>query len=340
MKAEKFNRTSGRRGRISALWLLCLLSLPAICVGGAMITAAQDGWVAERRGQAGRDLNTIYFVDSKRGWAAGDDGFVLHTEDGGRTWAQQVTGATDSINDIYFRNKEDGYLLAGNRIFSTSDGGRTWREANRFLSSNFGNALPELYSVRFAGKKKGWVVGSVSRRDTVVDSLVLHTDDSGASWQRQRVPTRSELIHLDFSGDKRGWIVGVSGTILHTRDGGETWTAQRSNTSATLYHIDFRNEREGWAVGERGTILRTTDGGDTWATVKTPTRATLLSVKFANDTDGWAVGRSGAILRSSDAGQTWVQQQSQVKQNLYALFLDKKNNWAVGGDGMVLQYER
>jgi hypothetical protein len=35
-----------------------------------------------------------------------------------------------------------------------------------------------------------------------------------------------------------------------------------------------------------------------------------------------------------------VRQESGTRQNLYALFLDKENGWAVGGDGTVLRYER
>jgi hypothetical protein len=35
-----------------------------------------------------------------------------------------------------------------------------------------------------------------------------------------------------------------------------------------------------------------------------------------------------------------VRQESHTKENLYALFVDKKNGWAVGGGGTLLQYER
>jgi len=296
--------------------------------------------VGARRGPAGKDLNTVYFADSKRGWIAGDDGFVSYTSDGGHSWSQQSVETTDAVNDIYFRNKENGYLLAGNRIFKTDDGGRTWGATRRFLEKDFDGALPELYSVRFSSKKRGWVIGSVSRRDQVVDSLLIYTDDAGATWRRKSVPTREELIHLDFTGDDRGWIVGAAGTILYTEDAGETWMVQRSGTNATLYHVDFRNQKNGWAVGERGTVLRTTDGGSRWVKVNVPVRNTLLSVQFVDDDHGWIVGRGGVILRSDDGGQTWLQQESKVRQNLYALFIENKNGWAVGGDGMVLQYER
>ena len=306
----------------------------------ANIAQAQEGWVRVQGGATGKDLNAVYFADAKRGWVAGDGGFVSRTTDGGLTWTPQSAETKDAINDIYFRNKEDGYLLAGNSIFQTEDGGQTWREIRRYFASDFGGALPELYSVRFSGKKRGWVVGSVSNNDVVVDSLVIYTNDGGKSWQRQRVPTKQELIHVDFADEKRGWIVGVGGTILHTEDGGETWAEQLSNTKATLYHVDFRNERVGWAVGERATILRTTDGGLTWAQVEVMVRATFLSVEFPDEKAGWLVGRGGVILRSDDGGRTWVQQASKTKENLYALYADKKMGWAVGGKGMILQYER
>jgi photosystem II stability/assembly factor-like uncharacterized protein len=305
-----------------------------------MTAAAQEGWTGARRGQAGKDLNAVFFSDTKRGWVAGDGGFVSYTADGGRTWTPQIIETKDAVNDLYFRNKEDGYIVAGNSIFMTDNSGQTWRELRRYFASDFGGALPELYSVRFSGKKKGWVVGSISRGDVVVDSLVLYTNDGGTSWQRQRVPTKEELIHLDFVSDKRGWIVGDGGAILYTSDGGETWTPQNSNVKATLYHVDFRNDRVGWAVGKQGTILRTTDGGETWFTVEPLVRNTLLSVQFVNDSEGWIVGRGGVILRSEDAGATWVRQESNTKQNLYALFFDKESGWAVGGDGVVLHYPR
>jgi photosystem II stability/assembly factor-like uncharacterized protein len=313
---------------------VCALAAPTASAQGAL------GWHGERRGEAGKDLNTVFFVDSKRGWAAGDGGVVVRTEDKGRSWSRQSLGTADAINDLYFLDKEDGYLVAGNRIYVSSDSGQTWRQSATFSASTFGGAEPELYSVRFTGKKRGWIVGSVSRRDTVVDSLVLKTEDGGTSWQRLRVPTKSELINLDFSGDKRGWIVGAGGVVLHTRDAGETWALQKTGSTATLYNVDFRGDKRGWAVGERGTILKTLDGGETWTTVASPVRSTLLGVKFANDEEGWVVGRGGSILRTSDGGETWVIQDAQTKRNLYALFVEKENCWAVGGDGLVLQYER
>lgn len=300
---------------------------------------SQQGWVATRVAPSEQDLNAVYFLDNKRGWIGGDNGFLSRTEDGGQSWVKQAVQTTAAINDIYFRDKDAGFLIAGNSIFSTHDNGARWTEVRRFLPREFEGADIELYSVRFSSKKKGWVVGSVSKSEHVVDSVLLYTDDAGVTWQRQRAPSRLELIHIDFANDKRGWISGANGTILTTVDGGTSWTKQETGTTATIFHIDFRNEKRGLAVGQRGTILRTLDSGITWTPVVVSARSTLLNVQYVNDDHCWAVGRSGTILRSDDGGLTWIEQESGTKQNLYSLYLVKKIGWAVGGGGMLLRYE-
>jgi photosystem II stability/assembly factor-like uncharacterized protein len=314
-------------------------SVALFCICAAQVTA-QQGWVPTQIGPAGKDLNATYFLDNKRGWVGGDAGFLSRTDDGGRTWVTQSVDTKDAINDIYFRSKEDGFLLAGNAIFITRDSGNRWSESRRFLPAEFQGATAELYSVRFSSKQKGWVVGSISRNDFVVDSILVYTNNAGDTWQRQRAPSRAELIHLDFVDDKHGWVVGAEGAILRTFDAGQSWDRQESGTKATLYHIDFRNDKDGWAVGEKGTVLRTTDAGLTWNPVESKVRTTLLSVQFLNDDEGWIVGRGGLIMRSDDGGRTWIHQESGTKQNLYALNFQKKVGWAVGADGLALRYER
>jgi len=317
---------------------LIVLALMALVV--VVPARSQQGWVATQVAPAGQDLNTVYFLDNKRGWVGGDNGFLIRTEDGGRTWAKQPVQTTAAINDIYFRDKDAGFLIAGNAIFATRDNGLRWSEVRRFLPAEFDGADIELYSVRFSSKKKGWVVGSISKRERVVDSILVYTDDGGQTWRRQRAPSRVELIHIDFVSDKRGWIVGNDGTILFTRDEGASWTKQNAGTNVTLYHVDFRNDNNGWVVGERGTLLRTTNGGETWTPIPTNVNVTLLSIQFLNDDEGWAIGRGGVILRSSDEGKTWVRQDSTTKQNLYSLNFNKKIGWVVGGAGIGLRYER
>jgi photosystem II stability/assembly factor-like uncharacterized protein len=318
---------------------ISIFAFLALFVFASAKAFAQGGWHSSRITSSGRDLNAVYFLDSKRGWVGGDEGFLTHTEDGGASWVEQrIDTKRHAINDIYFANKEVGFALAGDMIFRSGDGGQSWQESYEITPTAVRGAVAELYSLRFNGKKKGWVVGSLARGDTVIGSVLAITRDSGATWQMLEAGTKQELIHIDFVDDERGWIVGAGGAILHTEDAGETWKRQESGVAETLYHMDFRNSKQGIAVGERGTILITQDGGQIWSKVSSPARATLLSVQFVSEDNVWIVGRNGVILRSSDAGHTWLEQESGTRQNLYALFINKKEGWAVGGDGLLIRY--
>ncbi len=318
-----------------------------VLVGCSMLFAAQafyaqSSWKTIENGSAG-DLVAVYFTSAERGFVAGDKGYLLQTEDGGKTWTKQNIGTSEDINEIYFRNDDNGYVVAGKKMFLTGDGGRSWREIRIYNPKDFRNGSPEFLSVRFADKKRGLIVGSLVNKDVVVDSLVMRTDDGGESWARIIVPSKLELYHLDFVNSSRGWIVGDGGVILTTQDGGLSWFKQNAGTDKPLYNVDFRDSSEGYAVGGYrgiGLILRTENGGETWETVNTNFSRTFLRVNFADDKNGWIVGYGGTILRSSDRGKTWILQDSNTKDNLYGLFMMKKYGWAVGANGSIVRYQR
>jgi photosystem II stability/assembly factor-like uncharacterized protein len=201
---------------------------------------AQSSWNQIKNG-ATSDLVAVYFTSAERGFVAGDKGYLAQTTDGGRTWARQLLNADEDINEIYFRNDKNGYVVAGKKMFLTNDGGRSWREIKIYDPKSFRTAAPEFLSVRFADKKRGLIVGSLlNKNDEVIDSLVMRTDDGGETWWRVMVPSKLELFHLVFAGSSRGWIVGDKGLILTTRDGGLSWQKQTSGVDKTLYNVDFR----------------------------------------------------------------------------------------------------
>src|SRR6185503_13323917 len=81
----------------------------ALIVSLIVASAARaQSWVPFKINTNGNDLNTVYFLDNRRGWVGGDGGFLSHTEDGGQSWKPQAVGTKAAINDIYFRDKEAG----------------------------------------------------------------------------------------------------------------------------------------------------------------------------------------------------------------------------------------
>lgn len=311
--------------------LLFLITSPAL---------SQGSWTQVASG-TNADLVAVYFTSADTGWVAGDKGYLASTTDGGRTWRPYPLNTTENINEIYFRNEKNGYLVAGRKMFVTNDAGATWRETLIYRPSDFLTAYPEFLSIRFADKKRGLVVGSVLDREgkKVIDSLVMRTEDGGETWRRVIVPSKTELFHLDYNGSSHGWIVGDEGVILATTDGGSSWTRQSSKTKVALYNVDFRDDDLGYVVGEKGVILRTVDGGINWYLVPGQTTATLMRVDFPDDRNGWIVGYDGSMYRSSDKGRTWIAEKSGSRAHLYGLHIAKKYGWAVGAKGTILGYQ-
>jgi photosystem II stability/assembly factor-like uncharacterized protein len=319
-----------------------LIATLLIVSAGVIAQKGKKQWVVNREKGVG-DLISVFFTSDSDGWVAGDEGYLAYTRDGGKSWRRKILNIAANINEIYFRNGDDGYLVAGRKMFVTADKGDSWREVLIIDKKELKGGTAEFLSIRFNSKNQGFVIGSVlNDEDEVIDSLLLRTTNGGKSWSRLLIPgVKTELFHLDFDGKQEGWIVGDRGVIVATKDNGNSWVKQESGAkSAALYNVDFRNDKEGFAVGENGTIIRTEDGGKTWQLVNTSVNQTFFRVDFVDSKNGWIVGTEGTIMRTYDKGRTWIKQPHATTNNLYGLFMKKKYGWSVGRNGVIIRYDR
>jgi photosystem II stability/assembly factor-like uncharacterized protein len=169
-------------------------------------------------------LYDVQFIDEKTGWMVGEFGKIYHSGDGGTTWKEQQNsllghdGIDDALNlptwfGVRFANTTDGVAVGlEGKIIKTVDGGKTWTFTAQDLSVI---STDPLYTVRWVGDGKGWIVGASGR--------VLQLRDG--EWKPAALGLRAVawLRSIDFFGENNGWIVGGYGTILHTTDGGKTW---------------------------------------------------------------------------------------------------------------------
>lgn len=278
------------------------------------------------RPRAPQDLNGVWFADERLGWAVGALGTILHTTDGGQSWAAQSTDTAEVLGSVTFVDTQKGWVVgSGGALLRTDDGGRTW-------TTKLMRQSGRLVSITFVDAQRGWMVEW--------GGTVLHTTDGGQSWTNQLIRGGVRLDSIAFANAERGWIAGSEGTILHTADGGQTWNAQFTNRTVSLSSVSFVDARHGWAVGMGGRILHTANGGETWSDQPSNTKDYLRAVRFVDARRGWAVGGEGTILRTTDGGRTWTACTANVTGTLATLALeDDRHAWAAGEHGVLLRTE-
>ena len=76
-------------------------------------------------------LTAVSFVDEKTGWAVGQWGVVLRTDDAGENWTVQRhdTSVDQPLFSVWFRDRQRGYAVGlWSLLIATVDGGKTWTQ--------------------------------------------------------------------------------------------------------------------------------------------------------------------------------------------------------------------
>jgi photosystem II stability/assembly factor-like uncharacterized protein len=300
---------------------------------------ARGSWERQDSGTE-KALMGVAFVTSKIGWAVGEAGTILHTDDGGITWKLQADGTSGYLRSVAFVTAQKGWIV-GERgvILRTEDGGDTWQEQES-------GTVEDLLSVAFATPDRGWAVG--------FGGVILCTEDGGFTWRRQTsgmespepasiIDFRPRLEAVAFRTPSCVCVAADEGTILHTDDGGSIWRKQiidTIDTSESFDSVAFATPSLGWIAGMFGSILHTDDAGKTWRRQTTDTFTRLFSVAFATPVSGWVVGGGGVILGTSNGGQTWKEYSSGIDENLISVaYPTPESAWAVGHEGIILHWQ-
>jgi photosystem II stability/assembly factor-like uncharacterized protein len=236
-----------------------------------------ETWTVTIRQGRVSGLSSLFFLDDRRGWAAGT-GDVIRTDDGGQNWARAATEYVDTsyrspIRAIKFLDDQHGWAAGMHTYLArTSDGGGTWED----VATPFGGPEPlNFWDLSFVDREAGWVVGE--------EGAIISTTDGGATWTQrstglkdahsapklERIPRAGGSVMVD-AGDRtpgftvsavrfldrhRGWITGFypnfgRSLILRTEDGGETWSVDGDIAGEELYTL-FIQGQTAWAIGSR-----------------------------------------------------------------------------------------
>lgn len=173
-----------------------------------------------------------------------------------------------------------------------------------------------------------------------VRGKVVVSDNRGASWHVQEVPTRLTLQAVAAWDDRHATIVGNEGVVLWTEDGGARWeegTAPLSEVANKLVGVTARADGLGFAVGAMAAIYETRDFGRNWTRINEEVDISFNDIAFIDDDRGWIVGEFGTMLTTSDGGASWSEADPVVESSLMGVaFNPEGRGAAVGLEGLVL----
>jgi len=290
-------------------------------------TFGQVGWQWQNPYLQGNDINSI-IMNGVQGWAVGDEGTVMHTENSGYDWEVVDLGTNEDLNCIYIDAiSERGWIVGNNGvIFYTDDNGETWSKQNS-------GTHQDLNSVSGLGGECIWVCG---------DDVILHAFHYGETWEKINTVFHTKFYSVDQKDCDEIWISGKQGRIINTNNAGLTWQAHLLPTTYNLYSIDIVANGDYRACGHQNVIIRSSDGGETWIKENETTFLELYDI----DTKGiagpaYAVGSKGTILETLNGGDTWTQRESPTIHLLndvcFQALLDAV--YATGWYGIILRKE-
>lgn len=148
-------------------------------------------------------LYAASFPDAVHGWAVGEFGTILATENGGRSWRQQRAPVDTTLFGTYFRTPSEGWAVGMDAvILHTTDGGRSWEQIPAPLSER------SFYDVAVRAPH-GWIAGD--------SGTLLRTADGGRSWTIEPLPialAANWFRAVDLLPSGRGFIAGADGLLF------------------------------------------------------------------------------------------------------------------------------
>ena len=90
------------------LAVLLLIIFYFLLSGDSLAQSEREGW-AKIPSPTNKTLRNLYFIDAQTDWAAGEDGTIIHTSNGGDDWIVQNSNVHTFIVDIFLLTK----ILAG-----------------------------------------------------------------------------------------------------------------------------------------------------------------------------------------------------------------------------------
>ncbi len=253
----------------------------------------------EARAMSNTTMQRLLLVDAKRIGdrivAVGDRGYIVISDDRGKTWRRAKAPATPLVTAVDFLGDKLGIAVGHDSvILASADGGETWQQT--FAAPAEGRPLLD---VAFVKADFAVAVGAYG--------AYYESNDSGKTWVARKITGDDKHFNavLELGGGSM-LILGEAGAILSSTDWGKTWNPVTSPYKGSLFGGIAAQDGSIVAFGMRGRIYRSKDKGLTWAPVDNASAATLMGGERLADGTIVLAGAAGTALVSRDDGQTFV----------------------------------
>jgi len=227
-------------------------------------------------------LRSVGFIDSLHGFIGNlasdptvDSIPMYYTNDGGKTLTPVnfpsprpggicgISVVTDSVVYAY------GRYFGPPVLAKTTNAGKTWTTYDMSSYASVG-----LIDGWFWNKDTGFITGQNG-----ANSVILHTNDGGTTWQTVYQATRNDTDHvwkiffpsrnigygsIEYTGNHLFFGGRYNTYFVKTTDGGKTWVEHPFIPNYDEEGCGFINDTVGWIGGWTGLSYITLDGGNTW----------------------------------------------------------------------------
>src|SRR3954449_11598284 len=199
--------------RLAPLLAVLVFAVPA-AAEAAPVRVAHAGWTWGSPLPQGDTLSAIDF-QGQRGYAVGEFGTMLRTDDGGATWSGVSTGLTEDLTEVRMISPSSVVIAGGCPVRRSDDGGKTFRRLPWTASDE--RCTAGVAALAFPSSTVGYLL--------LHNGNVLRSSDSGRTWSRRTAvpgtPATSAASRVDptdliFTSTTTGFASTSAGDVFST----------------------------------------------------------------------------------------------------------------------------
>jgi len=268
----------------------------------------------------------------------GSHGIIIKSTNGGISWVELNTPASQLVYKIQFINENTGFIGAGTGLYKTNTGGASWQTLTtgsfcdlHFVTESTGYGINADFPAKLYRTTNGggsfsiFNMGSYPaflgqalcyvNANRIFALTVKPASDSSiifkcSNWDSGWVPvlqTKPACYDISFADANTGIVSGNLGMFRKTTDGGVTWQNLSPTGSFTVLACTMNSLTSGYLVCSNGSVFKTSNSGTNWFPQISGTSSGLNEIDVLNnDNTGFIAGDNGVILKTTNGGVTFL----------------------------------